>query len=185
MAFFGITALGPPNQFKSALVNALGLNVFSDEEFHATFKRIDADHSGFITRDEVEQLLFETYGFPPLEDEVNSLTEEFDANKDGKISWEEFQAALKRLRERVNQKAAGAKEYTSFNKMRDDRFKHKRMNLEVQDKYKQPVTFTQTVGFHHKDPLQQEITLQERKPIRKCPETKYAEEMIKTGIHFA
>jgi hypothetical protein len=27
--------------------------------------------------------------------------------------------------------------------------------------------------------------LQERKPIRKCPETKYAEEMIKTGIHFA
>jgi len=166
-------------------VNALGLNVFSDEEFKATFKRIDVDNSGFISRDEVEQLLFETYGFPPLEDEVTLFMEEFDSNQDGKISWEEFQAALNRLRDRVNKKASGAKEYTSFNKMRDDRFKHKRMDNELQDKYKQPVTFNQTVGFHHKDPVQQEIIKQERHPIVKCPETKYAEEMIKTGIHFA
>lgn len=71
MAFFGITALGPPNQFKSSLVNALGLNVFTDEEFEATFKRIDRDGSGFISAEEVETLLFETYGFPPLEDEVS------------------------------------------------------------------------------------------------------------------
>jgi Ca2+-binding EF-hand superfamily protein len=102
MAFFGITALGPPNQFKSALINALGLNIFSDEEFKATFQRIDRDGSGFITADEVETLLFETYGFPPLEDEVGMFMEEFDTNKDGKISWEEFQAALGRLRDRVN-----------------------------------------------------------------------------------
>jgi len=185
MAFFGITALGPPNQFKSALVNALGLNVFTDEEFLATFKRIDRDGSGFISSEEVEVLLFETYGFPPLEDEVGMFMDEFDANKDGKISWEEFQAALNKLRERVNKKAGSAKEYTSWNKMRDDRFKHSRMNNDLQDKYKQPVTFNQTVGFHHKDPLQKEITQQDRHPIRKCPETKYAEEMIKTGIHFA
>ena len=71
MAFFGITALGPPNQFKSALVNALGINIFSDEEFKASFLRFDKDRSGYITQDEVEQLLFDVYGFPPLEDEVN------------------------------------------------------------------------------------------------------------------
>ena len=47
------------------------------------------------------------------------------------------------------------------------------------------MTFNQTIGFHNRDPQQKEITLQERKPIVKCPETKYAEEMIKTGIHFA
>ena len=111
--------------------------------------------------------------------------EEFDVNHDGKVTWEEFHATLVRLREKVNSKAKGAKEYTSFNKMRDDRYKHKRMGGEIQDKYKIPLTFNQSVGFHHKDPLQKEITMQERKPIRKCPETKYAEEMIKTGIHFA
>ena len=54
MAFFGITALGPPNQFKSALVNALGINIFTDEEFRASFLRFDRDNSGYITSEEVE-----------------------------------------------------------------------------------------------------------------------------------
>ena len=78
--------------------------------------------------------------------------EEFDTNRDGKISWEEFEAALNRLRDRVNSKASGAKEYKSWNKMKDDRYKHRRMENDIQDKYKQPITFNQTIGFHHKDP---------------------------------
>ena len=41
MAFFGITALGPPNIFKSSLVNALGIKVYTDDEFEAAFKRVD------------------------------------------------------------------------------------------------------------------------------------------------
>ena len=90
MAFFGITALGPPNQFQSALVNALGINIFSEEEFQRSFNKVDKDHSGFITSDEVENLLFETYGFPPLEEEVKLFMDEFDTNNDGKVSWEEF-----------------------------------------------------------------------------------------------
>jgi hypothetical protein len=33
---------------------------------------VDRDRSGYITANEVEDLLFETYGFPPLEEEVKS-----------------------------------------------------------------------------------------------------------------
>ena len=131
MAFFGITALGPPNQFKSALINAVGINIFSDEEFKASFRRFDKDNSGYITAEEVEQLLFDVYGFPPLEQEVEMFMEEFDANRDGRISWEEFQGALIRIRDRVNAKASGAKEYKSWNQMRDDRYKHRRMDGEI------------------------------------------------------
>ena len=80
MAFFGITALGPPNSFQSSLVNALGINVFSEEEFEKAFHRVDRDGSGAITPDEVEELLYETYGFPPLEQEVAMFMEEFDLN---------------------------------------------------------------------------------------------------------
>ena len=63
MSFFGITALGPPNIFKSSLVNALGklqvlktnknmsigLTVYSDEEFLNAFNKVDRDNSGFLT----------------------------------------------------------------------------------------------------------------------------------------
>ena len=44
--------------------------MFSDEEFEKAFLRVDRDGSGAITPDEVEELLYETYGFPPLEQEV-------------------------------------------------------------------------------------------------------------------
>ncbi len=111
--------------------------------------------------------------------------EEFDANRDGKVSWEEFRGAMDRLKDKVNSKAAGAKEYQSFTKMKEDKFKHKRMNNELQDKYKVPLTYNQSIGFRHNDEVAKDIVKMDKKPLRKCPETKYAEAMIKTGIHFS
>ena len=112
--FFGITQLGAPNPLQAGLVSALGLNVFSDEEFCAAFKKMDKDGSGTITPDEVEDLLYCTYGFPPLEDEVAMFMSEFDLNQDGKVTYEEFSFTLSRMREKMNDKAGKAKEYTSF-----------------------------------------------------------------------
>ncbi len=90
MSFFGVTALGPPNIFRSSLINALGINVYTDEEFEEAFKRVDKDKSGYISSNEVEELLFETYGYPALEEEVKLFMEEFDTNHDGKVSFDEF-----------------------------------------------------------------------------------------------
>lgn len=56
MSFFGITMLGPQNSFKTDLINAIGLTMFTEEEYKATFDRIDTDHSGYITVDEVNRL---------------------------------------------------------------------------------------------------------------------------------
>ena len=141
MAFFGITSLGPPNIFKSSLVNALGITVYTDEEFTAAFQKVDTDNSGFITSNEVEQLLYETYGYPALEEEVKMFMEDFDANHDGKVSYEEFCAALQRIRSELGKKDDAAKEYTSYEKMRSDRYKHTRMNENLETKYKVPLTF--------------------------------------------
>ena len=141
MAFFGITSLGPPNIFKSSLVNALGITVYTDEEFTAAFQKVDTDNSGFITSNEVEQLLYETYGYPALEEEVKMFMEDFDANHDGKVSYEEFCAALQRIRSELSKKDDAAKEYTSYEKMRSDRYKHTRMNENLETKYKVPLTF--------------------------------------------
>jgi Ca2+-binding EF-hand superfamily protein len=62
----------------------------------------------------VEELLYETYGFPPLEEEVELFMEEFDLNDDGKVSWEEFKVSMERIKEKQDAKAEKAKEYSSF-----------------------------------------------------------------------
>ena len=111
--------------------------------------------------------------------------DEFDTNKDGKVSWDEFKNAMGHLRDKLNSKADGAKEYKSFTKMKEDRFKHKRMNNDLQEKYKVPMTYNQSIGFRNNDEISKDIAKQPKKPIIKCPETKYAEAMIKTGIHFS
>ena len=59
---------------------------------------MDKDNNGSITPDEVEDLLTETYGFPPLEDEVKMFMDEFDLNQDGRVTLEEFKSALIRMR---------------------------------------------------------------------------------------
>jgi len=185
MTYFGITALGPPNSFQSGLVNALGINVFTVEEFQASFQRLDRDKSGFIECNEVEDLLHDTYGFPPLEDEVTMFMTQFDLNKDGKISWDEFKFVLEKIQLEINSKAGNAREYKSYEKMRGDRFKHIRVKQELQDKYKVPMTSSQGYGFMHKDENLQEITKMVSFPIHMCDETKYADEMIKTGSLFS
>lgn len=99
MSFFGITALGAPNNFTAGLVSALGLNLYTDEEFEVAFHKMDKNKSGTITVDEVEDLLHETYGFPPLENEVTLFMQTFDLNQDGKVTWSEFKSTLGKLRE--------------------------------------------------------------------------------------
>ena len=154
MAFFGITALGSPNTFQSNLVSALGINVFSDEEFEEAFIKMDKDGSGTITPDEVEDLLTATYGFPPLENEVEMFMEKFDLNQDGKVTLEEFKKVLTVMRAENNEKSKLATQYTSAQKMKDERFKHKRAVNDVTDKYKLPMTSSQQHGFYGKDKQQ-------------------------------
>ena len=79
-------------------INQIGLTVYTDEEFEAAFEKVDKDGSGFITPNEVEELLYETYGYPALEEEIQMFMEDFDSNHDGKVSKEEFKAALTRMR---------------------------------------------------------------------------------------
>ena len=156
--------------------------MYTDEEFEAAFHRVDKDGSGFITPNEVEELLYETYGYPALDEEVKMFMEIFDENKDNKISLEEFKQNLSEMREQLKQKKDAAKEYTSFNKMNGDRFKHVRMGKGLEDKYKVPITFNQSIGFRVNDERNKELIKMDRHPINKCDETKYAEEMIKTGF---
>ena len=64
---------------------------------------------------------------------------------------DEFKQSLTRMRAKMQEKAAAGREYTSATQMREDRFKHKRMQGAVTGKYKLPMTSAQTNGFFTED----------------------------------
>jgi len=75
--------------------------------------------------------------------------DEFDLNNDGRVTMEEFKSALTRMRQKMDEKAQQGREYGSNKQMREDRFKHKRMNGDVTGKYKLPMTSAQRNGFYN------------------------------------
>ena len=106
--------------------------------------------------------------------------EEFDKCYGGRVNIEEFKNCLTHMRDSLKSKDGAAKEYTSYNAMASDRYKHVRMAQNLDDKYKVPMTFNQSIGFKVEDPRNKDLIKMERHPIVLCAETKYADEMIKT-----
>ena len=103
-----------------------------------------------------------------------------DQDHGGKANLAEFTGLLDKMREQLGLKDGAAKEYTSFNKMAGDRYKHVRMANNLEEKYKVPMTFNQSIGFKVEDERNKDLIKMDRHPIVLCAETKYADEMIKT-----
>ena len=185
MSFFGITALGPQNPFQNSLIDAIGLKVFSKEEFHAAFTKIDKDQSGYIDIAEVHDLLKETYGLEPLEVEVEMFMQEFDTNHDGKITWNEFEDTLNKILADLENKAKRASDNKSYEEITFKRRKHIRSNVNPHEAYIRPLTYGQGYGFFNYDKVRKEPTASQANFYRaRCEETKYADSLIAGGHHF-
>lgn len=185
MSFFGLTSLGSQNPFKSALIDAIGLKVYTKEEFQQAFNRIDKDKSGYIEITEVGELLKETYGIEPLEIEVDMFMQEFDENRDGKISWQEFESTLNNIVGNLEEKASQAGKNKSYEEWMFRRRKHIRNDVTPHEVYKKPLTYGQGYGFFDYDRVRkQPTTLQGTFYRPRCPETKYADDLIAGGHHF-
>ncbi|CAK0909999.1 unnamed protein product [Prorocentrum cordatum] len=57
-----------------------------DDLIQKTFHRFDVDNSGFITRENLKQVLGDVF----KEEEVDSIMADLDTSHDGQISYEEF-----------------------------------------------------------------------------------------------
>mgnify|MGYP006280924461 CR=1 FL=1 len=186
MSFFGITAFGPQNPFETKLVSAIGLKFFTEEEFKQAFERIDKDSSGYIEVGEVWNLLKETYGMDPLEEEVEMFMQEFDTNQDGRISWEEFCGALRRLISSLEEKSKKASEVKSFEDWNFMRRKHIRPQGHPHEKFRSPVTSSQVHGFFDDTKVRKDPTATKTNFNRtRCDETKYADTLISGGHFFS
>jgi hypothetical protein len=64
------------------------------EDYKEAFDRLDRDKSGFIDTEEIEALLADVYGDNVPGFEIDSFMKFFDSNRDGRISWQEFERGL-------------------------------------------------------------------------------------------
>ena len=72
-------------------------NLLSNEKLQSAFKMFDKDNSGFISSEEIKEIL--GFGKTLSEEAVNEIIKQVDANGDGQISFEEFSAMMKKLQD--------------------------------------------------------------------------------------
>ena len=70
-------------------------NLLTDEKLQSAFKMFDKDGSGFISAEEIKEIL--GFGKTLGEEGVNDIIKQVDANGDGQISFEEFAAMMRKL----------------------------------------------------------------------------------------
>ena len=70
-------------------------NLLTNEKLQSAFKMFDKDGSGFISSEEIKEIL--GFGKTLSEEAVNDIIKQVDENGDGQISFEEFSTMMKRL----------------------------------------------------------------------------------------
>eukprot|EP00392_Amoebophrya_sp_AT5.2_P006752 g6764.t1 len=121
------------------------------------------------------ECLTRTYGFEPMPEEINIFVSTMELQKEGGISWSEFQAGLVAIREKVKRISKKATHYDSYQDSMDDRRKHARVKFGPMEIYKRPMTTAQAVGWH------EEEVFADRFPKSSCAETKYQDAVIRSG----
>ena len=72
------------------------------------------DGSGFIDVSEIRRLLEEVHGKAPSDREVELFFSAFDANRDRRVSWEEFVTGFEQIKAKLHDDVAGAREKPSW-----------------------------------------------------------------------
>jgi len=81
-------------EFLAATIEAKG--AIEEERIAEAFDRMDTDSSGYISQDNLRQLLGDEYS----KEDIESIIEKADENKDGKLSFQEFKTIFKSETER-------------------------------------------------------------------------------------
>ena len=134
---------------------------------------------GQVKLGDMKELLTITMGFEPLDDEIEMFMK--IAAKDSLdyvLSFEELIEILNKLRYELNETAKKSVNYKSYGAYAFDTTKHRCAGGDPNIVFKSPVTKGMTYGFYNfKNQNLNDI----RRPIIKCPETKYAESQVMQG----
>ena len=157
----------------------IGFTLYSDEDYSKGYQEI-FHKKGQVKLSDMKELLTITMGFEPLDDEVEYFYN--TAAKDSLdyvLSFEELISILNKVKDQLNETAKKSVNYKSYGAYTFDTCKHRCAGGDPNVVFKSPVTKGMTYGFYN---FKSQNLNDIRKPIIKCPETKYAESQVMAGV---
>ena len=128
----------------------------------------------------MKQLLTMIMGFSPLNEELEIFYHFSGKKLEDELSFEELMNTLNNIRDFLNKRAEKAKNYTSFEKYYFDHYHHRTAASDPNTVFRSPPTKGMNYGFYEFDNFDNKNVNNVFRPLKKCPETKYAEELIKS-----
>ena len=180
MSFFQLTSLGPENFIQSTLINCGCYTLYFDSDYEKAYNNIIKSKGKFYLKD-MNLLLEIIMGFAPLKEELDLFYFFSKKNLEDELSFEELINILNNIRNYLNERATKAKNYKSFEKYYFDHYHHRTASSDPNVAFRSPATKGMNYGFYEFDNNINDVKVNNiYKPLRKCPETKYAEELIKS-----
>ena len=134
----------------------------------------------------MKKLLKEIMGFYPLDEELVIF---FDfsgkSSLEDELSWEELLDTLNKVRTFLNDRAKKAKNYTSYGNYTFDYYHHRTAASDPNTVFRSPATKGMNYGFYEFDTMDNKEVNNVHRPLVKCPETRYAESLIKLKHKFS
>ena len=157
----------------------LGYTLYFDPDYERVYHLIKKEKGKFYLND-MKQLLTIIMGFAPLNEELQ-LFYDFSGKKlEDELSLEELMITLNRIRKFLNERAGKAKNYKSFEKYYFDHYHHRTAASDPNIVFRSPATKGMNYGFYEFDNTNNKKVNNVYRPLKKCPETKYAEELVKS-----
>ena len=132
----------------------IGFTLYSDEDYYKGYQSILKEKGKFFLGD-MKELLKRIMGFSPLKEELN------------------------KIRNLLNEKAKKANNYTSYDHYCFDYYHHRTAASDPNTVFRSPPTKGMNYGFYDFDNIDNRQVNNVYKPLIKCPETKFAECLIK------
>ena len=131
-------------------------------------------------------LLKEIMGFYPLDEEL-IIFFDFSGKRslEDELSWEELLDTLNKVRTFLNDRAKKAKNYTSYGNYTFDYYHHRTAASDPNTVFRSPATKGMNYGFYEFDNMDNKEVNNVHRPLVKCPETRYAESLIKLKHKFS
>ena len=128
----------------------------------------------------MKELLKTIMGFYPLEEEL-VIFYDFSGKKslNDQLTWEELLNILNKVRTFLNERAKKARNYSSYGNYCFDYYHHRTASNDPNTVFRSPATKGMDYGFYEFDNIDNNKVNNVYKPLVKCPETRFAESLIK------